>query len=87
MILHIIRKEILQGLLSLRLPLTLILVTVVMVSGAFLFMEDYEQQLDDHSRNVESNRQKVSERVDGSWFALYSILSFNDAAGFSGRGA
>jgi len=78
MILHIIRKEMLQGLLSLRLPLTLILVTVVMISGAFLFMEDYEQQLDDHNRNVQSNRQKVSERADGNWFALYNIFSFND---------
>ena len=78
MILHIIRKEIFQGFLSLRLPLTLILVTAVMISGAFLFIEDYQQQLADHNRNVEDNLQKVSRNADGSWFALYHVFSFND---------
>jgi len=78
LILHIIRKEILQGILSLRLPLTLILVTAVMVSGAFLFIEDHGQQLTDHSRNVNDNLEKLSRRADGGPFALYSVLSFSD---------
>jgi ABC-type transport system involved in multi-copper enzyme maturation permease subunit len=78
MILQIIRKEILQGFLSLRLPLTLILVAGVMISGAFLFIENYQQQLADYSRNVEENLGQLSRRADGSWYALYSVLSFND---------
>ena len=42
MLLCIIRKEIFNGFLSLRLPFTLLLVTAVMVSTAFLFLEDYQ---------------------------------------------
>ena len=78
MIFYVIRKEILQGFLSLRLPLTLILVAAVMISGAFLFIENYQQQLADYSRNVEDNLRQLSRRADGSWYALYSVLSFND---------
>ena len=75
MLLCIIRKEILNGFLSLRLPFTLLLVTAVMVSSAFLFLEDYQQQLADYDRNVKDNSQKVSQRADGGWFALASVFS------------
>jgi len=78
MLLHIVKKEILQGILSLRLPLTLLLITAVMICGAFLFIEDYQQQLADHHRNVEDNFNRVSRRADGSWFALYAVFSFNN---------
>jgi len=76
-LLCIIRKEILNGFLSLRLPFTLLLVTAVMASTAFLFLEDYQQQLADYDRNVKDNSQKVSQRADGGSFALASVFSTN----------
>jgi Na+-transporting NADH:ubiquinone oxidoreductase subunit NqrC len=69
-ILHIIKKEILQGLLSLRMPLTLILVTAVIISGAFLFISDYQQQLADYDRNVHENSQAVSRIANETWWAI-----------------
>jgi len=76
-LLCIIRKEILNGFLSLRLPFTLLLVTAVMASTAFLFLEDYQQQLADYDRNVKDNSQKVSQRADGGSFALTNVFSSN----------
>ena len=76
MLLCIIGKEILNGFLSLRLPFTLLLVTAVMVSAAFLFLEDYQQQLADYNRNIQDNLQKVSQRADGGW-PLTSVFSRN----------
>jgi ABC-type transport system involved in multi-copper enzyme maturation permease subunit len=77
MLLCIIRREILNGFLCLRLPFTLLLVTAVMVSAAFLFLEDYQQQLADYDRNIQDNLQKVSQRADGSWWALAGVFSTN----------
>jgi ABC-type transport system involved in multi-copper enzyme maturation permease subunit len=77
MLLCIIRREILNGFLSLRLPFTLLLVTAVMASAALLFLEDYQQQLADYDRNVQDNLQKVDQRADGSWFAWASVFSTN----------
>jgi ABC-type transport system involved in multi-copper enzyme maturation permease subunit len=78
MILHIVKKEILQGFLSLRLPVTLILVTAVMISGALLFIEDYKQQLADYHRNVRANLERLSELADNAgWQAIYTALSWN----------
>ncbi len=77
MLLCIIRREILNGFLSLRLPFTLLLVTAVMVSAAFLFLEDYQQQLADYDRNVIDNFQKVSQRADGGMWALASVFSLS----------
>jgi ABC-type transport system involved in multi-copper enzyme maturation permease subunit len=75
MILHIIRKEILQSFLNLRMPLTLILVTAVMIFSAFLFIEDYQQQLADYGRNVNGSLQGLAQRADGTWLTIYSTLS------------
>ena len=77
MLLCIIRREILNGFLSLRLPFTLLLVTAVMVSAAFLFLEDYQQQLVDYDRNIQDNIQKVSQRANGGWFAMAAVFSRN----------
>jgi ABC-type transport system involved in multi-copper enzyme maturation permease subunit len=77
MLLCIIRREILNGFLSLRLPFTLLLVTAVMASAAFLFLEDYQQQLADYDRNVKDNSQKVSQRADGGMWALASVFSLS----------
>ncbi len=77
MLLVIIRREIFNGFLSLRLPFTLLLVTAVMVSAAFLFLEDYQQQLADYDRNVKDNSQKVSQRADEGGSALASVFSRN----------
>jgi ABC-type transport system involved in multi-copper enzyme maturation permease subunit len=77
MLLCIIRREILNGFLSLRLPFTLLLVTAVMASAAFLFLEDYQQQLADYDRNIQDNIQKVDQRADGGSFALANVFSLN----------
>jgi hypothetical protein len=78
MILHILRKEILQGFLSLRFPVTLLLVTVVMISGALLFIEDHKQQMADYSRNVRANLEWLSKNTDNAgWRAIYTGLSWN----------
>jgi ABC-type transport system involved in multi-copper enzyme maturation permease subunit len=78
MILHIVKKEILRAFLSLRFPVTLILVTAVMISGTLLFIEDYKQQLSDYSRNVYNNLQRLSELADDAgWQAIYRALSWN----------
>jgi ABC-type transport system involved in multi-copper enzyme maturation permease subunit len=77
MLLCIIGREIFNGFLSLRLSFTLLLVTAVMVSTAFLFLEDYEQQLADYDRNVQDNLQKVSQRAEGGWYALANVFSLN----------
>ncbi len=78
MILHIVKKEILQAFLSLRFPVTLILVTAVMISGALLFIEDYKQQVADYDRNVSANLKRLSENTDNAgWLAIYTGLSWN----------
>jgi ABC-type transport system involved in multi-copper enzyme maturation permease subunit len=77
MLFHIVRKEIFQGFLSLRFAFTLLLVTAVMVSAAFLFLEDYQQQLADYDRNVKDNLEKVSQCADGGTFALANVFSLN----------
>jgi len=77
MLLYIIQKEILNGFLNLRLPFTLLLITAVMVSSAFLFLEGYQEQLADYDRNVQDNLQKVSQRADGGMWALANVFSLN----------
>ncbi len=77
MLLHIIRKEILQGFLNLRMLLTLILVTAVMTSGTFLFISDYQQQLADYDRNVHDNSHQLKKLADETWRAIYKVLSWD----------
>jgi len=75
MLLCIIKKEIQNGFLNLRVPFTLLLVTAVMASTSFLFLEDYQQQLADHDRNTKDNLQKVSQRAVESERPLTSVFS------------
>lgn len=78
MILHIVKKEILQGFLSLRFPVTLILVAAVMISGALLFIEDYKQQMADYDGNVSANLKRLSENTDNAgWLAIYTGLTWS----------
>ncbi len=78
MVMHIIRKEILQGFLSLRFALTLALVTSAMVSGAFLFLADYQQQLTDHDENVRSNLRELSKRAEyRGWVAWKYVFGID----------
>lgn len=78
MILHITRKEILQGFLSLRFALTLALVSVAMVSGAFLFLADYQQQLADYDENVRSDLNELSRRAEyRGWLAWRGVFGFD----------
>ena len=75
MLWHIIRKELLAGFLSLRFSFTLILVAVIIISSAFLFIEDYQQQREDYDRNVHDNWQGLSGLV-GVWNSIYFVFSF-----------
>jgi len=77
-IFHVIRKEILQGFLSLRLPIMLILVTAVMISGTLLFIEDYKQQLADYHQNVHSDFQNLSKRARETWYSIYSVFYWHE---------
>jgi hypothetical protein len=54
MIRLIIRKEVLENLLSLRFALSLLLVVATFAVGGFAFVSKYEQQVQDYS--VDSNR-------------------------------
>jgi ABC-type transport system involved in multi-copper enzyme maturation permease subunit len=72
---YIVRKEVLQRFLSLRFSCMLILVAAVMISNAFLFIEDYRQQLEDYDQNVLRNSQMVS-RLSGAWHSIYLIFNF-----------
>ena len=77
MLLCIMRKEILNGFFNLRLPFTLLLVTALMVSTSFLFLEDYQQQLADYDRNIQDNMDKVNQHANGGTFALANVFSLN----------
>ncbi|MFC1712389.1 ABC transporter permease subunit [Candidatus Poribacteria bacterium] len=77
MLLHIIKKEILQGVISLRFPLMLILITTAMGSAAFLFLEDYQQQVADYDANVKSDLHKLAQRAKPHPFALAFVFSRN----------
>lgn len=75
MVWHIIRKEILQGFLCLRFPCTLVLVTAVMLSNAVLFVGEHQEQMEDYSRNVNRNYERIT-RLAGGWQSIYLIFSF-----------
>lgn len=75
MLFYIIRKEILQGMLSLRFPLMLILVTVAMVSAALLFLGDYQQQVADYNANFQDNWHRLTQRISPHPFTLAFVFS------------
>jgi len=60
---HIVRKEILENLLSLRFLLSLLLVVSLFAAGGFLFVGKYRQQEDDYRRQTNQNLSALREQT------------------------
>ncbi len=72
MISDLLKKEILEHLLSLRLILAFVLVITLMLASSGLFVKDYEAQLSDHNLQVSENAEYVSKNVSSNVFELFS---------------
>ena len=57
MLKHIIKREILDNLLSLRFSLTLILMVVIMAANAFLFISDHREARSAYEISLKENRE------------------------------
>ncbi len=55
MICHIMRKEILENLLSLRFVLSLLLVICLFAVSGFVFVANYKQQSEDYWKEANKN--------------------------------
>ena len=75
MLWHIVTREILDNLRSLRLSLTFILVVLVMGMSGLVFVENYEQLVSDYSQNRNENLDRLRERAKRP-SALYQVASF-----------
>ena len=64
MIRYIIRKELLENLLSLRFVLSLLLNTCLFAAIGFVFVSKYTQQMDDYWKRTNKNLASFSERAD-----------------------
>ncbi len=76
-VLEIIKKEILDQLMTLRLTLSFLLVLVMMIAGTFLFQGEYERQTQDYSSNVSRNLAELARRASAS-APLFEAFSWND---------
>jgi ABC-type transport system involved in multi-copper enzyme maturation permease subunit len=74
---EIIKKEIRDQLMSLRLMLAFLLVLVLMITSAFLFQAEYKRQLADYDRDVSRNL-AVLARNASSGYPLFAAFSFGD---------
>jgi len=72
MISDLLKKEILEHLLSLRLILAFVLVIALMLASSGLFVKDYEAQLSDYNLQVSENAEYVSKNVSSNVFELFS---------------
>lgn len=64
MIWQIIRREILENILSLRFMLSLLLVIVLFAVSGFVFVSQYRQQLDDYWEDTNKSLQLLNEQTD-----------------------
>lgn len=64
MIRHIIRKELLENLLSLRFVLSLLLIICLYAASGFVFVSKYTRQTDDYWKRTNKNIAAFSERAD-----------------------
>jgi len=62
MIWHIIRKEILENFLSLRFILSLLLIISLFAASGFVFVDEYNQQLQDYWKKTNMNLSGLSEQ-------------------------
>lgn len=72
MSLDLLRKEILENLLSLRLILAFVLIIVLMVGGAVSFVMDYRAQVSDYNAQVNDNLSRLSKNLSGGIFEAFS---------------
>lgn len=76
----IIRKEILDNLLSLRLSFTLILMVIIMTMSALLFISEHEEAGSVYAMYLRENRKTLAGRFESSempW-TLWNVLSHDD---------
>jgi ABC-type transport system involved in multi-copper enzyme maturation permease subunit len=64
MIRQIIRKEILENILSLRFVLSLLLIVSLFAASGFMFRGKYRQQVEDYSKETNKNLALMSERSE-----------------------
>ena len=76
MIWHIVMRESLDHLKSLRFIASFLMVIALFVASAALFITDYHEQLADYGKNRSSMRQKVTELAKQQ-AAIYRVFSFN----------
>jgi ABC-type transport system involved in multi-copper enzyme maturation permease subunit len=74
---EIIKKEIRDQLMSLRLMLAFLLVLVLMITSVFLFQAEYKRQLADYNRDVSRNLALLA-RNASSGYPLFVAFSFGD---------
>ncbi|RPH34997.1 ABC transporter permease [bacterium] len=77
MLWELMKKEMHDQILSLRLQLALLLVLVLMAAGALMFQAEYKRQLADYSRDVSRNLESLAKNAS-SRFSLFSVFSYND---------
>ncbi len=73
MIFKIIRKEILQNLLSLRFIFSLLLIIILFASSGFVFVTGYKAQLDNYWKKTNDNLSGFRDQAD----QLYKLAFFN----------
>ncbi|RPJ86531.1 MAG: hypothetical protein EHM18_05745, partial [Acidobacteria bacterium] len=72
MSLDLLRKEILDHLLSLRLILAFVLIIVLLIASAVLFVMDYRAQVSDYNAQVNANLSILSRNLSDGIFQAFS---------------
>jgi len=75
MICHIIRKEILENLLSLRFIISLLLIILLFAVSSFVFVGKYKQQSQDYWNRTNKNLSGLSEETE----ELYEVYSYKQS--------
>ncbi len=72
MISDLLKKEILEHLLSLRLILAFVLVVALMVASGIMFVRDYEAQVTDYTEQISQNSEFLSRNLPSNAFEVFS---------------
>lgn len=80
MLKHIIKREILDDLMSLRFALTLILMVITMSISAILFIPDHKEAKSAYTVNTQENRRQLEKIFETTKmpYALWRMMSFSD---------
>ncbi|MDD5704412.1 MAG: ABC transporter permease subunit [Kiritimatiellae bacterium] len=68
---EIIRKEILQHLMSLRFAVATVLCFVVVLCSLFVRLQDYALTMDDYAQNTAEARATIKEEITGPWRIVF----------------